>query len=73
MRTASSNAEAETLCDDNRNADGVFDDLAGPEAAVVKVEYITVDPYGQAESAVVKVEHVTVDPDSQAETAIATF
>ena len=53
--------------------DGVFDDLAGPEAAVVKVEYVTVDPWGQAESAVVKVEYVTVDPDSQAETAIATF
>jgi type IV pilus biogenesis protein CpaD/CtpE len=73
MRTPTTDIEAETLCDDNRNADGVFDDLAGPEAAVVKVEYVTVDPNGQAESAVIKVEYVTVDPDGQAETMIATF
>jgi hypothetical protein len=32
-------------------ADGVFDDL-GPEVAVVKVEYVTVDPDSQSEIAI---------------------
>jgi hypothetical protein len=73
MTTTPTNSEAGTLFDDNRNANGVFEDLAGPEAAVVKVEYVTIDPEGQAETAIVKVEYVTVDPDGQAETAIASW
>ena len=44
MTTTPTNSEAGTLFDDNRNANGVFEDLAGPEAAVVKVEYVTIDP-----------------------------